>query len=108
MKSLFDLSILDTMVFFVTAVIVLECVVLLRDPLHKSSLLRDGFILLAGTSALFECVAMLTTDFQYMATTLAMRCSFAFALGLMIAASVKRIHVTHERRSPSSQLGRIL
>jgi hypothetical protein len=103
-----SLSLLDTVALMATAIIILECVVMLRDPMKKSSVVIDLFSLFTGCAALFECVALLMNAHQVTPSVLALLCSLALALALMIAASVKRVSAARERRSFTSQLGRTL
>ncbi len=109
MKTTFEsLSLLDSVALMIAAIIILECVVMLRDPMKKSSVVIDLFSLFTGCAALFEAVALLMNAHQVTPSTLALLCSLALALALMIAASVKRVNAERERRSFVSQLGRTL
>lgn len=108
MKFFASMSLLDSLAFFTAIIVIFECVIMLREPMKMSSVVRDLFSLFTGLAALFESASLLQNAHQASLSSLALFISLALALALMIAASTKKRDAMRERRSFVSQLSRTL
>ena len=85
----FNMTACDWISFFISIIITLECVVLLRQPITLRNMPRDVFVMLVGVAGLGSAVSLAEDFHQAHFPGLLLNTGLVYALGYIIFTSAK-------------------